>query len=98
MMLISPPENIITSDEYAAHLEFLLASLKGEEANARLLAGLVAIALLRRMSGEHQVGAAYRILEAVESFGRVVPTPEIAAQEDVDEVGFSDAGRRGSVI
>ncbi|KAL1725845.1 hypothetical protein EV714DRAFT_255460 [Schizophyllum commune] len=78
-------ENIIMSDEYAAHLDFLLASLKGEEANARLLAGLVAIALLRRMSGEHQVGAAYRILEAVESFGRVVPTPEIAAQEDVDE-------------
>ncbi|KAL1745319.1 armadillo-type protein [Schizophyllum fasciatum] len=76
-------DNIIMSDEYTAHLEFLLASLQGEDASARLLAGLVAIALLRRMSGEHQVSAAHRILEAVENTGIANGSPSL---EIVDEL------------
>ncbi|TRM63291.1 hypothetical protein BD626DRAFT_496170 [Schizophyllum amplum] len=76
-------ENAIMSDDYAAHLELLLTSMENEDPNARLLAGLVAIALLRRMTGEHQVGAAHRILEVVERMGSS-GTAEVTA-DNIDE-------------
>ncbi|KAA1474189.1 hypothetical protein DENSPDRAFT_781033 [Dentipellis sp. KUC8613] len=58
-------ETILISNEHAEHFAFLLAKLKDTDSHARDLAYLVVRALLGKMSGEHQIEAARRVLEAM---------------------------------
>ncbi|TFY70773.1 hypothetical protein EVG20_g2223 [Dentipellis fragilis] len=58
-------ETILISNEHAQHFAFFLAKLKDTDSHARGLAYLVVRALLGKMSGEHQIEAARRVLEAM---------------------------------
>ncbi|KDQ16943.1 hypothetical protein BOTBODRAFT_144298 [Botryobasidium botryosum FD-172 SS1] len=58
-------ENIIVSDNFAQHSAYFLRHLKDENAHTRLLAHLVVRALLSRLTGEHQIDVACKLLEAI---------------------------------
>ncbi|KAF9268872.1 hypothetical protein L218DRAFT_536645 [Marasmius fiardii PR-910] len=58
-------ENVLASNEYPDHLETLVSKLTDESSHARVFGYLVARALVIRLSGDHQVAAAKRVLDAV---------------------------------
>jgi len=53
------------SNNYRAHLDGLLAKLEDENAHSRIFGYLVTRALLGRLSGEHQIDAAGRVLQVM---------------------------------
>lgn len=59
-------ENMLSSDAYASHFDVLLGKLGDTNSFSRSFGYLVMRALLGRLSGEHQVNAARRVLEAME--------------------------------
>jgi U3 small nucleolar RNA-associated protein 10 len=53
----------LTSNNYAAHFDVLVAKLLDVNVHSRVLSYLVTRALLRQLSGEHQLEAAHRVLQ-----------------------------------
>ncbi|KAH9943771.1 hypothetical protein B0H21DRAFT_877669 [Amylocystis lapponica] len=58
-------ENVLASQRYPHHLEILLAKLHDASPYSRAMAYLTTRALLSRLSGEIQLDAAYRVLQAM---------------------------------
>jgi U3 small nucleolar RNA-associated protein 10 len=58
-------ENIMVSNNYRAHLDGLLAKLHEENTYSRVFGHLITRAFLGRLSGEHQVDAADRVLQVM---------------------------------
>ncbi|OSX58041.1 hypothetical protein POSPLADRAFT_1154787 [Postia placenta MAD-698-R-SB12] len=58
-------DNILASNYYDRLFENILAKLHDSSPYARALGYLVARALLSRLSGEHQINAAHRVLQAM---------------------------------
>lgn len=58
-------ENILSSNDYSTHFETLLRKLEDLNSFSRTTGYLVMRALLGRLSGEHQIDAAHRVLEAM---------------------------------
>ena len=63
----------MASNSFQHHFDMILAKLQDSNPYSQVLAYLVARALLSRLSGEHQIDAARRILEAmqIESLGEM---------------------------
>jgi U3 small nucleolar RNA-associated protein 10 len=55
----------VSSNNYALYLDLLLRKLQDQNGFSRSLGYLVIRALLSRLSGEHRVGAALLVLEAM---------------------------------
>ena len=62
---MTPSENILMSNSYAAHFDALIAKLRDINAYSRNLGYLVTGALLGQLSGEHQLEAAHRVLDVI---------------------------------
>jgi U3 small nucleolar RNA-associated protein 10 len=58
--------NIMMSNEYKAHFESLVAKLHDDNPHIQILTHLVMHALIKQLSGEHQINAAHKILETVD--------------------------------
>ena len=58
--------NIMMSNEYKAHFESLVAKLRNDNAHVQILTYLIMHSLIKQLSGEHQIGAAYKILETID--------------------------------
>jgi U3 small nucleolar RNA-associated protein 10 len=69
-------ENILMSNNYTAHFDALVSKLHDTDPHSRVLSYLVARALLRQLSGEHQLEAAYKLLN-------VIGTKHLAGIEDL---------------
>ena len=54
------------SNEYNAHFESLVAKLRDDNPHIQILTHLVMHALIKQLSGEHQIDAAHRILETID--------------------------------
>ncbi|PFH46286.1 hypothetical protein AMATHDRAFT_155738 [Amanita thiersii Skay4041] len=54
--------NVLASNEYTTHLELTAARLQDKNPHAQILAHLILQALLKQLSGEHQINAAYKTL------------------------------------
>jgi U3 small nucleolar RNA-associated protein 10 len=62
---MSDIETILSSNEYAERLDSLLLKLSDPDPHVRNLAYLVTRALLGMVSGEHQIDATQRVLDAM---------------------------------
>ncbi|KAG7098539.1 hypothetical protein E1B28_000475 [Marasmius oreades] len=71
-------ENVLASNEYPHHLDEVVNKLTDENSHARVFGYLIARALVTRLSGEHQVAAADRILSAIN-------LEQVAASEDASD-------------
>jgi U3 small nucleolar RNA-associated protein 10 len=58
-------ENILMSNNYAAHFGALVAKLQDVNPHSRVMSYLVTRALLQQLSGEHQLEAAHRVLSVI---------------------------------
>ncbi|OCH90866.1 hypothetical protein OBBRIDRAFT_729952 [Obba rivulosa] len=58
-------DNIVSSNSYEGHMDRLLAKLQHPNLYTRILAYLIARALLGRLSGEHRLDVAHKILRAM---------------------------------
>ncbi|EMD35136.1 hypothetical protein CERSUDRAFT_107124 [Gelatoporia subvermispora B] len=58
-------DNIVSSNLYSEHADRLLAILQHASLYSRILAYLITRALLSRLSGEHRIDAAHKILQAM---------------------------------
>ena len=58
--------NIMMSNEYKAHFESLVAKLRNDNPHIQILTHLVMHALIKQLSGEHQIDAAHKILETID--------------------------------
>ncbi|KAF8626030.1 hypothetical protein AX15_005120 [Amanita polypyramis BW_CC] len=72
--------NVLMSNEYKTHLELLVAKLHDENPHVQVLAHLIMRALINQLSGEHQIDAAYKALEAIshEQTSNIQGLPETA--------------------
>lgn len=59
-------ENILASNDFTSHVDELVIKLNNPNAQIRLLALVVARALLRRLTGEHQVDTALKIVQTLD--------------------------------
>ncbi|KAJ8075131.1 snoRNA-binding rRNA-processing protein utp10 [Marasmius tenuissimus] len=75
-------ENILSSNSYSEHLDTLINKLSDENPHSRVFGFLVARALIGRLSGEHQVVAAQRILTSFDK-GQITLVEE--RSEDISE-------------
>ena len=58
--------NIMMSNQYKAHFESLVAKLRDDNPHIQILTHLVMHALIKQLSGEHQIDAAHKILETID--------------------------------
>ena len=58
-------ENIVASTDYQQYLELMLAKLTDSNPSSRSLGYLIIRALLYRLSGQQQIDAAFRVLQAM---------------------------------
>jgi U3 small nucleolar RNA-associated protein 10 len=65
MCLIPLTENILASNDYAQHLTSLLKKMQDADPYTSAMAHLVARALVARLSGERQIHAAGKMLDAM---------------------------------
>ncbi|KAK1226193.1 snoRNA-binding rRNA-processing protein utp10 [Marasmius sp. AFHP31] len=81
-------ENILSSNSYSEHLDTLINKLSDENPHSRVFGFLVARALIGRLSGEHQVVAAQRILTSFDK-GQIALIEERSENisEDLNNVG-----------
>lgn len=56
-------ENILMSNNYAAHFDALVVKLQDINPHSKVLSYLITRALLGQLSGEHQLEAAHRVLD-----------------------------------
>jgi U3 small nucleolar RNA-associated protein 10 len=61
--------NILASNDYNVHFSSFLLRLQAKDARTRVLAYLVMHALIKQLSGEHQIEAARNILDVIGSAG-----------------------------
>jgi U3 small nucleolar RNA-associated protein 10 len=60
-------ENIMSSDYFPAYLDLLLGKLHDENHNSQMLSYLIALSLVKKLSGEHQITFAHRLLASMGS-------------------------------
>ncbi|KAI0790983.1 hypothetical protein C8Q75DRAFT_805854 [Abortiporus biennis] len=58
-------ENIVTSDNFQSHINTLLPKIQDKDPHIRTLASLVSRSLLSKLSGEHQLDVAHRVLKTM---------------------------------
>ena len=56
-------ENILSSDRFPIHINTLMSKLTDSNPYVSLLSHLIALGLIRKMSGEHQLEVAHKIIE-----------------------------------
>ncbi|KAF8630264.1 hypothetical protein AX17_005450 [Amanita inopinata Kibby_2008] len=61
--------NILMSNDNASHFDMLLLKLQDENPHAQTLGHLILRALLKQLSGEHQIDAVHKVLEVIGSSG-----------------------------
>ena len=59
--------NILASNDYNVHFSSFLPKLQAKDLHTRVLAYLVMTSLIKQLSGEHQIEAACKILDAIGS-------------------------------
>ncbi len=74
--------NIMMSNEYKAHFESLVAKLRDGNPHVQILTHLIMHALIKQLSGEHQIDAAHIILETIghEQLSRIESLSEDAGE------------------
>ncbi|KAK2465147.1 hypothetical protein APHAL10511_002839 [Amanita phalloides] len=70
--------NVLTSNDYKAHFNSLVAMLRDDNPHIQVLTHLVMHALIKQLSGEHQIVAAHIIMENIdcEQFSSIQNLPE----------------------
>lgn len=58
-------ENILVSNNFATRFDALTIGLSDSDSHTRVMSYLITRALLRRLSGEHQINAAHKILDNI---------------------------------
>ncbi|KAL0952425.1 hypothetical protein HGRIS_006698 [Hohenbuehelia grisea] len=59
-------ESILKSNVFLEHLDLLVAHLRNPNAHVRALGYLITRALLNQLSGEHQIQAAFKVMQAMD--------------------------------
>lgn len=74
--------NLMMSNEYKAHFQSLVAKLRDENPHVQILTHLVMHALIKQLSGEHQINAAHKVLETIgsEQLSRIESLSEDAGE------------------
>jgi U3 small nucleolar RNA-associated protein 10 len=82
------------SNNYSDHLDALLSKLRDCNPHVRVLGYLITRALLVRLSGEHQIDAAHKVLEVMrlEQLASIEDFPRGA--DKLKDVGFVKLFRR----
>lgn len=62
----SSTENILRSNHYAVYLDTLIAKLGDPNPHVKVFSYLIMHFLLEQLSGEHQINAARRVLDATD--------------------------------
>lgn len=88
--LILSTENILNSNDFSKHLEFLLAQARKEEPEPKVLSLLMLFALVRLMKGDHRVEASLKIIDLVEEkIAKFSDIPKLISFEQVFELSLS---------
>lgn len=80
---LDAPDNILVSNDYERHFEFLISQLENSAAEARGLATLVLSALIRQLKGEHQINAGLRVMRLIQDTPLRSHTLKAEASEQV---------------
>lgn len=59
-------DNVLSSNDFSQHVDDLVAKLRHTNGHVRLFACVIARALLRRLTGGHQVDTALKIVQALD--------------------------------
>ena len=76
----------MASNDYNAHLHSFLPKLQAKDPHTQVLAYLVMHALIKQLSGGHQIEAAHNILDAIDGEGLASFGNLSADSDDVLEV------------
>ncbi|KAJ2923032.1 hypothetical protein H1R20_g14063, partial [Candolleomyces eurysporus] len=82
-------DNVLRSDRFARHLDTLIAALQGENPHSRAFGYLIMRSLLEKMSGSHQIEAAYKVFDALR-LEQLPAVDDVAENQDLLEVISSD--------
>lgn len=91
--------NILKSNSYSVHFEALVKKLQDASHHTRVLGYMITTALLRLLSGEHQLDAAHRVLDAmkIEELSGIedvsLQTQNLSDVNHFIELTFSNADR-----
>ncbi|GLB44223.1 putative U3 small nucleolar RNA-associated protein 10 [Lyophyllum shimeji] len=79
--------NILKSNHYSEHLDTLIAKLQDPNPHVKVLGYLITSALLRQLSGEHQVEAAHRVLDviSIEALAGMQDLPQTSDSSEVTD-------------
>ena len=58
-------ENILSSDRFPIHVNTLMSKLTDSNPHISLMSHLIALGLIRKLSGEHQLKVAHKIIDTL---------------------------------
>ncbi|KAF9034474.1 hypothetical protein BDZ89DRAFT_1158021 [Hymenopellis radicata] len=77
--------NILSSNDFSHHVDDLVTKLRDTNGHVRLLACIIARALLRRLTGSHQVNTAQKIVQALD-LDQLAESRDSAGNVSADEL------------
>ena len=80
-------ENILSSDRFPLHVDTLMSKLTDSNPHISLMSHLIALGLVRKLSGEHQLEIAHKIintmkleqLSGIDALSEEENTPEVSS-------------------
>ena len=84
-------ENIISSDRFPIHINTLMSKLTDSNPHVSLMSHLIALGLIRKLSGEHQLEVAQKIIDTmnleqlsgIDALSQEDNTPEVSSAKTV---------------
>ena len=84
-------ENILSSDRFPLHVDTLMSKLTDSNPHISLMSHLIALGLVRKLSGEHQLEIAHKIintmkleqLSGIDALSEEENTPEVSSAKNI---------------